>query len=102
MWLPFIIQPKFYLTCIVHTVHIIHNTGAVLNDLIYLNSGIQQIRSSMPEYTKLQHTTATSTLNIYKYCDENNKLLKNCCDSEIYHVIWLSVILKVLICTKQS
>ena len=49
----FIIQPELYLSCDEHTVHIIQNTGATLNDLIVcLNSGIQQIHSSMPEYTK--------------------------------------------------
>ena len=36
MWLPFIIQPKLYLPYTKHTTHIIQNTGAVINDLIYL------------------------------------------------------------------
>ena len=61
---------ELYLSSDKHTVHIIQNTGAALNDLIVcLYSGIQQIHSSMPEYTKyniqyeyIQHMYTITTI----------------------------------------
>lgn len=60
MWQLFSIQPKLYLPCIEHTVHITQNTGTVLNDFILFVEtlhGFWQIHSSsVPEYTKVQQT----------------------------------------------
>ena len=80
-----------------------------ITDLIWficLNSGIRQSLSSIPEYTKLQHTkqvqaTKLNTYNLqwqpynynihFKYLQrlwrKNNKSLKSCCGSEFHHVM---------------
>ena len=63
MLLLFIIQPKLYLLCAEHTVHIIQNTGTVLSYLICLIK-LRHLEKlffhTRREYIKLQHTIQTT------------------------------------------